>query len=186
MNHSMKSVFLCLAVMAANLTMAQRSTAEPLVARSSSSVRMLLGPKVDCPGTLVCPVPVTLALTSEGGCQVTARSPINLAPNQLVTRIVWTLSPTSFPTDPPNTTYSFQPDYGILVVADGGRQIARSGLGDGSTASIHVYNVLHLRNRWKDDVTYLPVVLRTVPPATIDGEPDITLCGASDPKIVNN
>jgi len=187
MNRLMKTVFLCPAAMFGGLAMAQTAQPQPLVAKSSSSVSILLGPAWPCPDTtpptLVCRVPV--AVTTGDGCQVTVRSPIQLARNQLVTRIVWTLSVPSSSTDPANTTYSFQPDHGILVLNDSGQQIVGRGLGDGGSILDFTYHVDHRRNA-NYDVTYLPVVLRTVPPTPPSVDPLITLCGASDPKIVNN
>lgn len=183
MTRAMKTVFLCIAAMAAGLVMAQTSPAQRSPEKNLPGVNFLLGPDVSCPSQLDCPVPVKLTLPTGGGCQVTVSSKIHLAENQLLTRIVWTLSPTSSVMYP-GATYAFQPDYGILVINDGGRQIARSGVGTSVTLN-DTYRVYHLRSRKVDDVTYLPIVLQTVPPATVGDDPVITLCGASDPKIVN-
>lgn len=183
MTRSTKSVFLCIATMTAALATAQTSSAQRSPATHLPSVTLLLGLPITCLSQLECAVPVTLILPTGGGCQVTVSSKIHLAKDQLLTKIVWTLSPTSSSTYP-GATYAFQPDYGILVLKDGGRQIARSGVGTSVTLN-DTYHVYHLRSRRVDDVTYLPIVLQTVPAAKVGDDPVITLCGASDPKIVN-
>ena len=182
MNCSMKTVFLCLVAMAADLTMAQTSPTQPLQTNYLPDKILILGQPIPCPVTGDCLVPVTVVLPTGSGCQVTLSSEIDLAKDRLLTRIVWTLSPSSF-TAYPGTAYSFQPDYGILVVKDGGRQMARAGVGKTNFPN-DTYTVYHVRNPINDDVTYLPVVLQTVTP-TDGSSPVITLCGARDPKIVN-
>lgn len=190
MNRSTKTVFLCLAAMFVELTMAQSSPAQPSPAKSSPRMSSLLGPPVWCTTVGDCPVPVTVYrdTTTTGSrdvCQVMLSSETHVG-TQLLKKIVWTLIP---PTSPGNATYSFQPDYGILVLKDGGRQISRAGLGDGSlgSSSSSMYYAYHLRSRQAtDDVTYLPVVLQTVPSSVSGGDPVVTLCGASDPRIVND
>lgn len=185
MNRLVKTVFLCLAAMLADPTMAQSAPAQTLPGKSAPRMGILLGPPVLCTGTADCSVPVTVDRGTTTGssdfCQVTLPSETKLGP-QILKKIVWTLSPATIG----NATYSFQPDYGILVLTDIGRQIFRSGLGDGVSLLDYKYYTYHLRSRKGDDVTYLPVVLQTVPSADAGGDPVVTLCGARDPKIVND
>ena len=187
MNRSMKTVFLCMAAMFASLTMAQSTPAQSLPGKGSPRMGILSGPPILCTGPGDCSVPVTVNRgTTTAGidfCQVTLAFETHLG-TQILKKIVWTLNPVTIN----DATYSFQPDYGVLILKDGGRQMSRSGLGDGGGGTVlnYKYYAYHVRNRQSDEVTYLPIVMQTVPSAVIGGDPVVTLCGASDPKIIND
>ena len=94
------------------------------------------------------------------------------APERLM---VWTLKPPAVST----ATYEFQPKHGILVVDDPKSQLKNGGIGDGlggtDPAQFHWTN----KRKQKSEVTYLPVILQRLGGVT-------SLCGAADPKVVND
>ena len=76
-------------------------------------------------------------------------------------------------------TYKFQPKHGILVVDDPKGQLKQGAIGDGlggtDPTQYHWVN----RRRQRGEATYLPIILREVGGV-------VSLCGAADPKVVND
>lgn len=89
--------------------------------------------------------------------------------------MVWTLKPAAGST----ATYEFQPKNGILVVDNPQSQLKGEGIGDGSggtdKAKYHWTN----KRKKKVEMVYLPIILQRVGNV-------VSLCGAADPKVVND
>jgi|GEM_PF-7007028 len=88
--------------------------------------------------------------------------------------MVWTLKPPAGSM----ATYEFQPKHGILVVDDPKTQLKNGGIGDGlggtDKAQFHFTN----KRKQLNEATYLPVILQRIGSV-------VSLCGAADPKVVN-
>lgn len=88
--------------------------------------------------------------------------------------MVWTLKPPAGST----ATYEFQTKHGILVVDDPKSQLKNGGIGDGQGGTDKAQ--FHWTNRRKqpNNATYLPIILQRIGNV-------VSLCGAADPKVVN-
>jgi hypothetical protein len=96
-----------------------------------------------------------------------------------VRRIVWMLDRATIG----SATYDFEPDNGILILKQTNDQLPRlnGGRGDGSAnpgSRIH-FHFKHKNDMPKSEAIYFPIIRQTI------GK-EVTLCGAADPRIVND
>jgi hypothetical protein len=94
------------------------------------------------------------------------------APERLM---VWTLKPPTGST----ATYEFQPKFGILVVDNPQSQLKGEGIGDGSGGTDKMQYHWTNKRKKKVEIVYLPIILQRVGGV-------VSLCGAADPKVVND
>lgn len=128
-----------------------------------------------------CPIPITIVETvaTDGtkGCQAQMTSELHIKGTSALAKeknIVWTLSPTKLA----GGTLAFHPTHGILVITDQHNpQLHDGGPGNGSVVSDTQFFVKNRRNS-KGESTYLPIILLTTGGI-------VSLCGAADPKIIN-
>jgi hypothetical protein len=102
-------------------------------------------------------------------------------------KMVWSLKLGS-QIDPTKFTFRFQDKFGILVVKNPKPEQIHGykiGTGSGTHANNPMYfHVQNRRNNKGNDAVYLPVILQTE--AKPDGTKVESLCGAADPRIIND
>lgn len=128
-----------------------------------------------------CTVPVAMHRSDVGGrpyCYAILPDPIQLpSPGGGPKTIVWKLDRASLP----GGNLYFQPDHGILVLRDSGRQIMSCGPGNGQGGSDATeFHCKHRHGMSRAQTVYLPIIMQVDP---VTG--DIAMCGATDPRIVN-
>ena len=138
----------------------------------------LMGPAFVCPAeSSTCNVPVTMSQGSINGvsvCLATLAGEIKVAGTSVSAApkdIIWTLTPATLP----GVEVFFESKSGILVLADANGQL--KVVGPGTTPA--QFKVRNKRNKAGDSI-YLPVILQR---DLTTGA--VSLCAASDPKIVN-
>ena len=140
-----------------------------------------MGPPQTCSAN--CEVTITMSLIGpdDGYCLATLGDVTfsGTASGNRPKSIVWKLSPPTLGTK----LFYFQPKNGILVVDDPNAQMFGGGVGDGSGGPNPDVSKYHFKNKHNKTNTaiFLPIVLQT---DTTTGV--VTMCGAADPKIVNN
>lgn len=125
------------------------------------------------------PCPVTVEITQvpfDGYNYCLAKLPgeikvLGSGPSGTPKSIVWNLVPPAIGT----TKFSFETNNGILIVSDANKQNPKGKIGT-SAAQFIVKN----QRKKPGEAVYLPVIVQT------DSAGVVTLCGAWDPKIVNN
>ena len=182
MKSSTRMVVACLAVLLAPAVLAQSAKA-PKATGKGGAVRwvanaMLMGPPFPCADNdSQCDVPVNMTVGTVGGvsvCLATVPEKIMVTVRSgfpPAKTIAWNLTP-------PNSgsmEFSFQPKNGILVLDNPHGQVNSGSIGTSNAQFI----VKDKRNRQADAI-YLPIILQTDTATGI-----VTLCAASDPKIVN-
>lgn len=188
-----KLSFLSLAMFGTSLAIAENPTLKrlrlPLTSiapQTSFTKEKLLGPEVPCSDT-PCSAPVILYQVKGADgktiCSAAVPSAINLTGIQDLDKkprlIVWNLDSSKI-TDT-SYKYSFELNYGILLLSDANDQMKnRGGVGD-QGANPNSTQFFYFKNRYlkKQTAAYLPIVLQTAP----DG--NVTMCAAVDPIIVN-
>jgi hypothetical protein len=181
MNVSTRILVACLYALLAQGVLAQGTQAPKAPAKKASPWArhaLLMGPPVSCAaGASRCDVPVTMSQGSVSGvsvCLARVADEIKVpgGDSGRPMDIVWSLDRPTLP----GVELFFQAKHGILVVDNLNGQLRVVGHGSSPTQFI----VKNLRNR-KGDSIYLPVILQR---DTATGV--VSLCAASDPKVVND
>ena len=181
MNTPMRMLVACLPILLAPAVLAQE--AKTTKAEIKTPIRWaahtkLMGPAVECADNdSQCDVPVTMTQGTVDGvtvCLARVAAEIKVkkrSGSPPLKTIAWNLTP-------PNMAgfeFSFQDKNGILVIEDPNTQLF-----PGNVGASHAQFVVKNKRKRANEAIYLPIIVQT---ETATGL--VSLCAASDPKIVN-